>query len=138
MQVAALQKDEGFLNRCTHYYERGYKDWHILAAVLNHMLNREAQRRKLGWTPEGIKSRQALMDELSRILLPPDEFVGRDFEAQFSLHAVACLEPYGFQCRNPRLGHKAVEKFLRERMRHYELDIPHAPMFGRPPGNWPV
>lgn len=137
-QIALLQKDDGFMQRCAVYYERGYKDWHILAAVLNYMLNREAQRRGFGWRPEDVSRRQKLIDELPNVLLPATEFSGREFEVHFSGHAMTCLQAYGFECRNRRVNDAAIEKFLRDRMRHFDLDIPHTPMFGRPPDDWPV
>jgi hypothetical protein len=137
-QVSLLQKDEGFLARCVAYYERGYRDWHILAAILNYMLNREAQRRGLGWLREDVSRRQKLIDELPNVLLPAAEFSGKQFEIHFSGHAMTCLQAYGFECRNRRVNDATIEKFLRQRMRHFDLDIAHPPMFGRPPGDWPV
>jgi hypothetical protein len=138
LQVALLQKDDGFLARCVEYYDRGYKDWHILAAVLNYMLNREAQRRGFGWLPEDVSRRKRLINELSNVTLPAEEFSGREFEVHFSGHAMTCLQAYGFDCRNRRINDATIEKFLRYRMRHFDLDIPHLPMFARPPGDWPV
>lgn len=137
-QTTLLQKDEGFLARCVGYYGRGYKDWHILAAVLNYMLNREGQGLGFGWRAEDVSRRQKLIDELPNVLLPAPEFSGREFEMHFSGHAMTCLQAYGFEPRNRRVNDATIEKFLRDRMRHFELDIPHAPMFGRPPGDWPV
>jgi hypothetical protein len=137
-QVALLQRDDAFLDRCAAYYRRGYKDWHILAAVLNYMLNREAQRRGLGWTREDLKRKQTVIEELLNVVLPAADFSGQEFEMHFRGHAMTCLQAYGFEYRNRRMNDQAIEKFLRERMRHFDLDIPHAPMFGRPPGGWPV
>jgi hypothetical protein len=99
-QTALLQKDDGFLDRCAVYYERGYKDWHILAVVLNYMLNREAQRRRFGWGPEDVSRRQKLIDELPNVLLPPAEFSGREFEIHFSGHL-----PAGVWLRVPKSPH---------------------------------
>ena len=137
-QVALLQKDDAFLERCAAYYRSGYKDWHILAAILNYMLNREAQRRGLAWTREDLKRKQTIVEELLDVVISVADFSGQDFEMHFRGHALTCLQAYGFAYRNRRMNDQAVEKFLRERMRHFDLDIPHAPMFGRPPGDWPV
>ena len=137
-QVALLQHDDAFLSRCAAYYKQDYKDWHILAAVLNYMLNREAERRGFGWLREDVNRRQKLIDELPNVVLPAAEFSGRQFELHFTGHALSCLRAYGFECRNPRINDATVEKFLRQRMRHFDLDIPHTPMFGRPPGDWPA
>jgi hypothetical protein len=102
------------------------------------MLNREAQRRGFGWLPEDVSRRKRLINELSNVTLPAAEFSGREFEVHFSGHAMTCLQAYGFDCRNRRINDATIEKFLRYRMRHFDLDIPHAPMFARPPGDWPA
>jgi hypothetical protein len=48
-----------------------------------------------------------------------------------------CLMTYGFECRRSDYSPEAVRRFLRTRMRHYDLDLPHNPLFGKPPGDWP-
>jgi hypothetical protein len=136
-QVALLQQNDDFLSQCATYYERGYKDWHILAAILNYMLNAVAQRRGLGCRPEDIEPRKKLIDELSKVVLPASEFSGPEFEIHFRGHAMTCLQAYGFEYRNRRVNDATIEKFLRQRMRHYDLDIPHHPIFSKPLGDWP-
>src|SRR5437773_9437210 len=90
-QVALLQKDEAFLGRCAAYYQSGYKDWHILAAVLNYVLNREAQRRGLAWTREDLKRKQTIIENLLNVVLPAADFSGQEFEIHFRGHAMTCL-----------------------------------------------
>ncbi|WP_397381355.1 hypothetical protein [Prosthecobacter sp.] len=137
-QVSLLQKNDEFLGICRHYYSLGYKDWHILAAVLNHMLNLEADRLKLGWSPGDMKRRQQVADDLHKIQFPSKMFTRQDMDRCLSLHAMTCLQRYGFEMRNNRVKTEVVERFLRERMMHFTLDIPHLPMFGEPQGSWPV
>ena len=38
-QVLVLQQSEQFRARCRNYYARGYKDWMLLLAIYNYMLN---------------------------------------------------------------------------------------------------
>jgi hypothetical protein len=71
------------------------------------------------------------------IVFPPDEFAGTEFEFAFQLHAITCLKDFGFEDRGLGISVETTMKFLRERMRHFDLDILHAPMFGRPPNDWP-
>jgi hypothetical protein len=137
-QVALLQSDDAFLDRCGILYRDGYKDWHILSAIMNRMIAVEAERRQIDQqTSSGRQAYQDLAKNLSGVILPASNFEGRDWDFAFELHAVTCLQTYGFEIRNPRLDTKAVVRFLRERMLHFEHDIPHAPMFGRPPAPWP-
>jgi hypothetical protein len=39
--------------------------------------------------------------------------------------------------RRPDVEPRAIRAFLRDRMHHYDLDLPHRPLFGTPPGDWP-
>jgi len=39
-----LQKDEEFRQKCTGLYVQGYRDWTILSAIYNCMLNWELNR----------------------------------------------------------------------------------------------
>lgn len=138
LQVEALQKDKGFMAICAEYYERGYKDWHILSAVLNQVLHLETERRGLGWSPHDMRLRQKVMNELHNAQFAPNAFNRADMDRNLSLHAMTCLQNYGFMLRNRRVKPEVVEKFLRDRMMHFALDIPHDPMFRNPIGNWPV
>ncbi|MBK8092970.1 MAG: hypothetical protein IPK32_13535 [Verrucomicrobiaceae bacterium] len=138
LQVEILQTDERFMALCAEYYERGYKDWHILSAVLNQVLHLETERRRLGYSPDDMRRRQKVMDELQGAQFPANAFNRADMDRNLSMHAMTCLQRYGFILRNRRVKPEVVEKFLRERMMHFQLDIPHAPMFGNPLGSWPV
>jgi hypothetical protein len=68
---------------------------------------------------------------------PVEDFLTAELDFMFINHAITCLQPYGFEDRGVRLATAPVIKFLRERMKHFDLDIPHSPMFGRPPAGWP-
>jgi len=137
-QVRVLQTDERFLDRCEGFYQSGYKDWHILAAIFNLMLHLKNQElgNSLRTREDWERSKQT-MKQLKGTLYPADKFLTKDMEFHFTGHALTCILPYGFENRVPAISSENVIKFLRERMRHFDLDIPHTPMFGRPPGDWP-
>jgi hypothetical protein len=136
-QLRALQADEAFLDRCAHYYQQGYKDWHILSAIANFLIVREERRRGLDLrNPQDRERSRFLYEELKEVVIPPDEFEGPGFELAYKMHALTCLTVYGFEARIGVMP-DMVMKFLRERMRHFDLDIPHKPMFGKPPAGWP-
>ena len=46
-QVVILQQDAGILKKFQGYYEKGYKDWVILSAIFNCMLNWKAKEKGL-------------------------------------------------------------------------------------------
>jgi len=138
-QVKSLQKDEGFLLQCDILYANGYKDWHILSAIYNLMFAAESGR--LGIDPRNSEGRRAQMalgkDFLEGVVLPSCLFSGPEWDRCFQMHAFTCLQTYGFEIRNPRLDTAAILRFMRVRLRHFDLDIPHLPIFGRPPAVWP-
>jgi hypothetical protein len=137
-QVEALQQDERFLHRCEEFYNKGYKDWHILCAIYNLMIH--TRLRELGNTLRTKGEREAskqVPKQLRGVVYPVEEFLASEMDFMFINHALTCLKQYGFEDRGVPLASEPVMKFLRERMRHFDLDIPHAPMFARPPNTWP-
>ena len=130
--------DEEFLLRCEGYYGKGYKDWHILGAIVNVMSNKRLQQvgNKLR-TKEELEMWQNISDQLAGLVYPTEEFVAAEMDIMFTAHAISCLKRYGFEYRGAGLVPESIMNFLRHRMRHFDLDIPHPPMFGRPPNDWP-
>jgi hypothetical protein len=138
-QVAALQKDEIFLRECSSFYKRGYPDWIILSGIVNKMLNIRLQEFGLNVfevtsDPEFV---QELLTSLAGRVYPARFFYGEEFGQHVLLHLVDSLRTYGFTPRRSDFQPETVEKFLRERMRHFEFDLKHEQLFGDPPGEWP-
>ena len=137
-QLAVLQADEAFLGRCEKLYANGYKDWHILSAIYNRVLTLESTRRGIDLhTEDGREAHKNLSKEVMTGAFPPESFDGAEWDMAFKMHAVTCLGTYGFQLRSGAISPDAITAFLRERMRHFDLDIPHDRMFTRPPAPWP-
>jgi hypothetical protein len=136
-QMRALQVDERFLSQCADHYSRGYKDWHIIGAISNLMMNMEARRRGIEMHPKNETRVCAVTEELKSVVFPVDFFLGQKLEFYYTLHLFTCMKQWGFESRGLGYDAKAVEKFMRERMKHFDIDIEHAPMFGRPPAWWP-
>jgi hypothetical protein len=136
--LEALRADDGFLNRCEQLYAKGYKDWHILSAIYNRLLQLESARRELDLhTHEGREAHKNLSKEIMTAIFPASAFDGPEWEFAFKMHAITCLGTYGFEHRTSAISPDAIVGFLRDRMRHFELDVPHEPMFARPCGPWP-
>lgn len=138
-QVRALQQDELFRKKCQSYYENGYKDWVILTAILNCMLNWKAKEVGLTISSEEDPKRfLELQQTLQDTVYPPLRFLGTEFDFQIRvMHPTTALKTYGFELRRRDFKPEVVEKFLRERMKHFDFDLPHKPLFGEPPGDWP-
>ena len=137
-QLAVLRADEGFLERCAKLYADGYKDWHILSAIFNRILNLESIKQQIDLgTVEGREAYKKLADRLETVAYPASAFEGPEWRIMFTMHAITCLARYGFEQRTAAMRPELAVKFLRERMRHFDLDIPHQPMFAKPLGDWP-
>jgi hypothetical protein len=139
-QVEILQADTAFRARCQEYYGQGYPDWVIVSAIGNCVLNWRSEELGLHIpeedTPENLK-RVVLSLEQSPGVYPARRFLARDLDLHVRVHALTALPSYGFRLRRRDVKPEVVERLLRERLRHYDLDLPHEPMFGEPPGAWP-
>lgn len=141
-QIESLQQNRAFREKCQGYYSRGYKDWVICSAIFNCMLNWKAQEDGLKLNPPSSsvdsQSFLELQNKLSGIVYPADRFLGKDMSVHLDVvHNVTVLKSYGFELRRKDFKPDVVEKFLRERMKHFDFDLPHDPLFGEPPGHWP-
>lgn len=137
-QVQNLQNDGEFRAKCRSYYANGYKDWVITMAVFNCMIQWQGERVGVDLrNPRQIVSLSALGRKLANTTYPTWRFLEEDMAHQLTLHSFIVLQSYGFEPRRADFRPEVVERFLRERMRHFELDLPHQPLFGEPPGDWP-
>ena len=137
-QLAILVADDAFLKRCEQLYADGYKDWHILSAIYNRLLTLESARRRFDLhTHEGREAHKQLANEAFTTTFPASAFDGPAWEFAFKMHAITCLGVYGFEHRSSAISMDAIVAFLRNRMRHFDLDIPHQPMFAPPYSPWP-
>jgi hypothetical protein len=81
-----------------------------------------------------------LANLIQGVVYPANLFLGDEFEGNINIFNFTCLRTYGFQLRQSIITPKiadSIERFLRDRMNHFKLDIPHNPLFGKPPGEWP-
>jgi len=139
-QIEVLKKDTAFRDKCREYYNKGYKDWIILTAILNCMLNFKAQEMGLNLdemrTEEGRARFLELSNMLKNTVYPTRRFL-EEIDKQIKFHSILALGTYGFLVRRRDFKPEVVEKFLRERMRHFDFDLSHKPLFSEPPGDWP-
>ncbi len=137
-QVARLQPDPDFRRMCASLYERGYKDWVILSAIYNCMFTWQLDKTEFDpLNPPSQDQFRAMQDRIQNNSYPAWRFVEENFDTAIMMHNVACLQSYGFELLRPDIKPPVIEAFLRHRMKHFEFDIEHPPMFGDPPGDWP-
>lgn len=136
-QVRLLQADERFLSQCSDYYAQGYKDWHLVGAISNTLLNFEARRKGIPHEPGNRNPVENLMQGLKEVEYPVGSFLGQEFERYSNIFIFTCLQTYGFETRGFGYALEPIKKFLKERMKHFEIDIEHKPMFAKPVAWWP-
>ncbi len=144
-QIENLQGDEEFRNQCRRYYEARYKDWVIINAVLNCMLQWQAEQLRLDFrnprqvfSIEGVgSSLEEIGTRLDNTTYPTWRFADELISVQMKAHSLHALVTYGFEPRRADFKPEVVERFLQERMKHFDFDLPHDPLFGEPPGAWP-
>ncbi len=99
----------------------------LLTAILNWVLNWTARETGL-FNPDTIHD----------TLFPSNRFLGKEMDFQVRMmHGILVLKTYGFEIRRKDLKPEVLEKFLRERMKHYSFDLPYELLFGEPIGEWP-
>lgn len=139
-QVVVLQQDRAFRRLCQEYYGKGYPDWVVLSAIVNVMMNQKAQESGHDILSFGTNRQLVteVLDRLSDTVYSPRLFHRTIMDSSIGMHCMIALQTYGFSPRRNDFDTAVVEKFLRERMRHFDFDLPHEPIFGDPPGNWPT
>jgi hypothetical protein len=137
--VKVLQDDVETRIVFRSFYDEGYKDWHLVSAIFNIRMNWHFDylRRPL---PVGLNSEKLkeLKEAIGSFVERPARFANEELiKLAITTFDMSCLASYGFECRRSDYDSRAVKTFLRERMRHYDLDLPHQLLFGKPLGYWP-
>lgn len=139
LQVKLLQDDIESRIVMRSFYDDGYKDWHLTSAIYNMRMNIEAERLGISFDTEPS---QAEMERIETVITQSPEVPSFFTDTSHITTAlrtfdIISLRTYGFELRRPDYHYEAVQHFLRQRMKHYDLDLPHQPLFGKPPGRWP-
>lgn len=138
-QITNLQRSEGFVLQCEGLYQEGFKDWVLLMAIWNVFFSVELERSGFGNARSedlGVFFKKFSEMKL-KTPLPVEYFLGDRFRFQVCGYEGAVLMSLGFHMRVKRHSPETVHRFLRDRMRMYDFDVPHDALFSNPPGKWP-
>jgi len=114
---------------------RGWKDWHILAAVMNLAVNFRSQE-KFGPRPTLEQLKQHMFEMSTKPetkktkLLPTKYFTMEALEAGRRMNVPPVLQSWGFEPHHPALKDEEVEDFLARRYGYWEDDTEHELIFG--------
>ena len=139
--ICILQANSEFIKYCGELYERGYKDWMVLGALNGFIVNIYMGDKYGGIGPKTPKPTEKDLVEAIRnvalISFPSDRFNKEIMEFHLDMFASATLKTWGFEIRGP-VSMEALKKFLKERMRYFEDDLDHIPLFSvNGDGTWP-
>lgn len=140
-QISLCQSSETFRSLIQkRFYLNGYKDWLVLSVMYNLRMNWEGRRLGIEMGPQFAANVEMLTEIVHRTTEPVQRFLdaGHEMEIAHTVFDATCLRSYGFEFRRHDFHPDAVRAFLRDRMRHYELDMQHTQLFGEPPGELPM
>jgi hypothetical protein len=140
-----LHRSAAFQATVTSLRSAGWKDWHLLLAVMNMVINYRSRRLLPPRpTPEVMAKvhRQLLhaAEDESSIFVPDEEFTEDKLRMQLEMSMLATLKTLGLEVRQQPLDIPAISKFLTVRYRYFEDDVPHPDLFSpeeSPTGNGP-
>ena len=142
-QVQALQSAEAFVEEAQQWYAIGCRDWFITSVILNIMLN--LRIHELGVDLRHAEARRDVETRTSQLtsavagrVFPSHLFCGPAFTRMVGIFELTALRSAGFELRVSPIDPELARTFLRERLDFHAFDLPHAPLFGRPPGSWPT
>jgi len=139
-QIAMLQKSQEFCEQARRLYQQGYKDSMIVVIIYNIIMNRHFAETGVDLLnrSEAVAAMREFTVGRIRKTYPAAAFLGAEFERARMTFLSTCLITWGFHPRLQVVEHAAIEAFLRHRMRFFDLDLPHDPLFDSPPGDWPA
>jgi hypothetical protein len=112
--------------------KQGWRDWHILMAVLNATANLRVNAQiNAGGDPEEVfeKVRKKLGsdgDESENEPAPPARLFTVDrLQGALRTTYVSTLQQHGFSVNQQAPDFRAIERFLRHRYHYWEIDVDH-------------
>jgi len=137
-----LQCSPAFLKTVHQLRAEGWKDWHILIAVLNGVINWRSERTGENRGPQQYLRRfNALFDHLMEHgespddpLVPPEYFTVDTMRQWLDASIVAMLKQKGGVLRPRGYDPKKLRRIAERRYHYFELDVPHQPLFPDEPG----
>jgi hypothetical protein len=113
---------------------RGWKDWHVLSAMLNAAANYRACLR-LGDNPPPEDLKEAIRKEIfspetaDRPLVPATVFGAEPLEFHLLSVSLSSLSIAGFEIHQRFPNRSGLVEYVRCRLRYFDLDVPHPDIF---------
>ena len=133
LQLKYLGESKEFAEIVKKLRKEGWKDWHILLSIANRMFNLKNFIGKTGWYPKTEEEKKEVLTNFKE-----DEnfqpygvskFAEKELQFHLRMSLLASCKGMGFEFRRRDIKPEKIEKFLRIRMKFFDLDIPHEKYF---------
>ena len=130
-----LKREPVFREALNDLRHKGWKDWHILLAVMNATINyRVNATLRQDQSPEHFKDvwlqQMHAPEPENAFTVPLDQFRSAELELQLRVSMTSTLARYGLELHQEHPDLPAIDQFLATRYGYWTDDIPHDDVFG--------
>lgn len=136
LTLTRLLSSEAFMTTVGELRRAGWKDWHLLTAVANIVVNKRAVERGINMTTSitdvHLQRFRALMfdeEQESDPVTPDEAFTAEQMWFHLANAAVATARRWGLEVRVNPLDPKAFLSVLSRRFNYWNDDVAHDPLF---------
>lgn len=129
--VARLSRSESFRRTLEVLRDEGWKDWHLLLAVMNIALNYRMRAEGIAVDapdPEQVARLHAPEDHTA-LPVPEEEFDVDAMRMMNNILQINCIAQVGLELHQQRPVVEAIGTFLSARYRFWDDDVPHQDPF---------
>ncbi|MFW9970561.1 MAG: hypothetical protein ACFFDF_10195 [Candidatus Odinarchaeota archaeon] len=112
---------------------QGWKDWHILLAFFNLVMNYRMEKLGISgniFAMEKFYQEYPYEEEKEdAISVPIEEITEEDMKRNLQVSMMATLNGFGFSIQGKLVKPEEISKFLAEKFNYWEDDVDHDPIF---------
>lgn len=121
-----------FQNLKSKLRNEGWKDWHILLALDNLVLNFRMSELGIRTIHDMNNFRKKFMQEEEKeenLIVPLDQINEENMKNNLKLSMLSTLKGYGFSLEGKMIDPEEISKFLAEKFNYWKDDVDHEPVF---------
>ena len=121
-----------FQNLKNRLRNEGWKDWHILLALDNLVLNYRMSELGIRTIQDMNNFRKKFMQEEEKeesLIVPLDQINEENMKNNLKLSMLSTLKGYSFSLEGKMIDPEEISKFLAEKFNYWEDDVDHEPVF---------
>lgn len=129
-----LQENSEFRSIVANLRAKGWKDWHVLQAMLNAVANYRTNEKlgrfagKAEWI-KAFKEESFSEERPDSLTVPIEKLSERELEFATLTTVLSTLSHLGLEPRHTTPNFEGLREYLRHRWRYWDLDVEHPPVF---------